>query len=548
MNNENNQNNFQQPMMDPNAQMMQQQPMMDPNAQMMQQQPMIDPNAQMMPQQPMVNPNAQMMPQQPMMDPNAQMMPGQPQNQAEQPPQNETPEEKKEKKTPIFVLIIVALLLGVGCYFGYLIFFNNKTVVQAEVSTLLKATSTGLDAFLNNTTNIDSSKNIVGFNGTLTMDSNYTADGIDLTKLKNYKIEYNGASDSKTNSSSFHGTISNASGPFIDIKTLTKGDIAYISLGDIFGKVLKVNADTSVINANVDRSAQIKATQKLIEKTEPILKEYIDDSKIETKTVKKVIKDDEEKKYNKISYKFDVDETKKYLAKQYLNDDEIIELLTIVLEKSKDGVKDELQSMIDSTISTDKIIVVDAYKRPFITRAEEIDVVSYYKSYPDSKSIIEFKFNTDVIDFKVLSNEKELYTGKVSGREFSINDVDGTMDVNITFDDNEITGHYGLSASETTITADFSSKNEKSKVTSTLALSINGRAISFKNEMNVTAKGVVEELDTKNAVTTEELTPEEQQYLYNQLQQKLSIISNDIVTAQTAQYRMTSDITNIFKK
>ena len=540
MNNENNQNNFQQPMTDPNAQMMQQQPMTDQNAQMMQQQPMMNPNAQMMQQQPMMNPNAQMMQQQTMPNPNGQIVQQPPQNQA-QPPQDNQEEKKPEKKTPIFVLILVILLLGVGCYFGYQIFFNNKTVVQAEVSTLLKATSTGLDAFLNNTTNIDSSKNIVGFSGTLTMDSNYAEEGIDLTKLKNYKIEYNGASDSKTNSSSFHGAISNASGPFIDVKMLTKEDSAYISLGDIFGKVLKVDADTSVVNANVDRSAQIKATKKLIEKTEPILKEYIDENKIETETVKKKIQEDE-KKYNKISYKFDVDETKKYLAKQYLNDDEIIECLTVLLEKSKDGVKKELQDIVSSDITTGEIIAVDAYKRPFITRAEEIDVVSYYKSSPDSKSIIEFKFSTDVIDFKILSNETELYNGKVSGREFSIRDVKGTVEANITFDDNEIRGHYGLRTGDSTVTAEFSSKNEKSKVTSTLALSIDGRNISFKNEMNVTEKGVVEELDTSNAVTLEQITPEEQQYLYNQLQQKISIITNDLVTAQ---YRMTNDFTNI---
>ena len=591
-NNQNNQNNFQQPMnqtypnqgMDPN-QMYNQQPMnqtypnqgMNPN-QMYNQQPMnqtypnqgMDPN-QMYNQQPVnqtypnqgMDPN-QMYNQQPMnqaypnqgMDPNQmynQQQVVQPQPQVQQPFNNNTVstefhEEKPKKSIPLFPIVLV-LLVAVGGFFGYQLFFNNKAVVETEIKTLFKATNSGLDALLKNTTNIDSSKNIVGYTGTLTIDSDYAADGIDLTKLKNYKFTYSGASDSKTNSSSFHGTLNNAYGPYIDIKTLTKDNTAYVQLGDIFGKVIKVDTETSIVNANIDRTAQIQASKILIEKTEPILMEYVDESKIERTSEEKNF-NGKEKKYNKISYAINLGDAEKYIAQKYLDDKEIIAALSILLEQSEDEVKETLQNVNSSTSDDNKIIMINAYKNTLSLKAEAMEIISYSNDNTDSKSVIELTQKDNGTNFRLLNaNNDELANGVITEDEFHMYNKDRTIELNAKFDDNNISGNYAINSSNVSMNVDFNSKNDNNKVDQVLKLSItaNGQTmnITFNNQMEVTTEAVVENLDTTYAVTAEQITPEERQYIANQLQQKIAGLENDLITAQ---YRKDTSLVDFFKK
>jgi len=560
----------QQPMMNPNAQMYGQQPMMNPNAQMMGQQPMMDPNAQMYGQQPMMDPNAQMMGQQPMMDPNAQMMGQQPmmgqnpqmtpQQGMGMPPQQpidnnqistETHEEKPKKKLPILPILLI-LILGVGGFFGYKLFFNNKLVVETEIKTMLTAANKGIDAFLKNTTNLDSSKNIIGYTGTLTMESDYVSMvdgvGIDLTKLKDYKLTYTGASDAANNASSLHATLSNAAGPFIDIKTVTKDNNAYLYLGDIYGKIIKMDAETAVINANVDKSAQLKATKDLIERTEPLLLAYIEDSKIDKTSEEKTI-NGRSKKYNKISYTFKSLETKQYLLGEYLKDDKILDDLAIILEKTKEEVKTEIETEKNATEGENGVVVINAYKTTFSTSAEMIEIVFYDEQNADNKSTIELTFDGDTTKFRILENAEEVYTGKITDNEFHMTNSNQSMDLNVKFDDNNISGDLSASVDGATMFIDFSSKNDDSTVTTKVDFNIasNGEEMNFsiKNEMKVTTEAQVDGFDTTYAVTVDQITPEEQQYIYTQLQQKLQVIAQDLMGVQ---YRVNDDLNSFFNK
>ena len=592
MNNENNQNNFQQPMYDPNMQMPQQQPMYDPNmqmqqqaynpnAQMMQQQPMYDPNMQMMQQQAYdsnmqmmqqqaYDPNVQMMQQQAydsnaqMMqqqayDPNMQMMQQQmnpngqpmPPQQPQQQPEPDTSQELEKTRgiggIGVIIPIILFAVLAVGGYFGYMIFFNNKTIVEAELQTLLKAADMGIDAALRNTATINSSNDVVGFNGTLVIDSNYNVEGVDLTKLKNYKINYEGASNAKANLSSFHGTLTNQNGTIAEIKTLTKDDYAYLYLGDIYNKIIKVDANTSFVNANIDRTEQLKAAKIVINKTQPLLTNFVDESKIKESTVKKKIKESK-KKYKKITYSFTYSEISKYIAKEYLEDESIIQALTVLLEKDEAGVKKELQEVINSnTISNEKIIL-NAYKRPFSTKTEAVEISVKTNSYVETTSKYLFIFNKDKVDFSTKVDDEIVYTGSISTTEFIMNDTNGILSIELKYGENDISGSYNVTIQDQTLSFNFSSKNEDDKILSTAQLIYNGMEISFKNELNILKDAKVDEFDTTYAITADQIPYEEQQYMSEQILNKMNMITNDLVTVQ---YRKTSDftdITNIFNK
>jgi hypothetical protein len=540
----------QQPMVDPNQQMYNQQPMVDPNQQMYAQQPMMDPNQQMYAQQPMMDPNQQMYNQQPMMDPNQQMMnPQQPMGAAPQQTISQEEHVEKPKKSIPILPILLILIVGVGGFFGYKFFFNNRMVVETEIKSVLKAADKGLDVLLKNSTNLDSSKEIIGYSGTLTIDSDYAANGIDLTKLKNYQIKYNGASDSKTNTSSLHATLYRAGMPFVDIKTLTKEDNAYMALGDIYGKVIKVDADTSIINANVDRTAQIKASKDLIERIQPIIIEYLDDSKI-TKTKEEIVIDGRSGKYNKISYTFNINETSKYLAEQCLKDEKIIEDIAIYLQKSTDDVKTLLEDAKNSSDATkDEVLIISAYKKTFSTKASKIDIVNYDNNSPEDKSIVELTFDKETTNFKISSATQELYNGTITDKELHMKNPEDTIALNAKFDDKNITGDMTISSNGVMLQADLESKNTDSNVKTTVNLNMSSGNetfnISFVNDMNVSADGKVEELDTTYAVTTDQISPEEQQYIYNQMQSKLQTLTSDLVTAQ---YRQTGSFSNLFNK
>ena len=532
--------------MNPNAQMYGGQ-QIDPNAQMYGGQQM-DPNAQMYGAQQM-DPNAQMYGAQQMMNPNQLTVAKQPSDE----PDDAVENIKPKKSLPILPILLV-LILGAAGFFGYKTFFNDKLVVETEIKSVLKATENGIDAILKNTTNIDSAKEIVGYSGTLTMNSNYVGEGIDLTKLQNYKFVYNGASDSTKNSSSFHGTLYNANGAIVDIKTLTTDGNAYLNLGDIFNKVIKVDAETSVINANVDKTAQLHALKTLLKKTEPILMEYLDDSKIE-KTTEEATINNETKKYNKISYTFNVNETSKYLAEKYLKDDEIINALAVLLEEDRNGVKQKLEEIKTESKETDNVIVINAYKNTFSTKAAKVEIITYDNNNPIEQTKYDLTFDDNKINFvNYDSSNEEVFHGTITENEVKVIGKDNAYEFNIKADDKNISGSYTIQAQGTSMQASFNSVTEGLKVTTNLDFNITQESqtitFSINNEMNVTKDAKVEEIDISQATPFELLTPEEQQYISNQIYSKMNILYGDIMTYQ---YRMTNNINtnnnfNIFKK
>ena len=449
---------------------------------------------------------------------------------------NNTPEEKPKKKSKILLIIpIIITVLGLLGFVGFKVLLNDKAVMKLEVKLLSKGANTALEAMLKKAATEDE-KAITGYKGELTIDSDYKADGIDLSKLKNYKITYNTVTDPVKNQMSAHLTLTNQTLPVADIKALIDGDTAYVSLGDLLNKVIKMDASELHLDQTQDSVESLKATQTLINKTEPILVNFIDKQEFTKSKEEKEI-NGTTKKYNKVTVEFNMAELEKYIYSAYVEDDEVIKALSTLTEEEEKALKESLTTALNN-IDTENgtKVTLNTYKTTFATTADEMEII-----IDDTKIVIDSL--KDESQYHIYVGENELYSGTFTDDTITFKDAAGTMTASLTVKDEDFSGNINYNVEGMGIQTTFNSTTKDDVTNTVVNVTVTYGEQSFNftitNKLEKVKDAKVEEMDTSAAVGMEELTDMDMYALQNAYQQKLNLLLADFMTVQ---YRIDNNI------
>lgn len=452
---------------------------------------------------------------------------------------NEETPKKKKSKLPLIIIAIIALLAILG-FVGFKVLLNDKQVMKLEVKLLSKGANTALEAMLKKA-EVEDNTAITGYKGELTIDSDYKSpDGLDLSKLKNYKIMYNTATDPVKNQMSARVTLVNQTMSLADVKALVDGDYAYLSLGDMFAKVIKTDASELHLNSNKNSVENIKAAQTLIKKTEPILVNYIDKQEV-TKSKEERTINGKTKKYNKVSVEFNLTELEKTVITEYLKDDEAIKALSVIAGQDEKELKETLQKSLEAeNTETEDVVTLNTYKTTFSTTAEEMEII--FGNTENATRVIIDNLK-DKSEYHIFNGESEMYNGTFTDDTITLKDTQGMIDLSLTVKEEDFKGSLNINTEATTMKATFTSTT-KDKTTDTvvkmsMTMGEDKFNVTINNKLEKLDKAEIETLDTTNAVPMEQLTETDMQLFQMAYQQKLNLLLADFMTVQ---YRMQNNI------
>ena len=266
--------------------------------------------------------------------------------------------ETKKKSPLVPIIIVVAGLLLVGLILGAIFIlpnflFSGKKALENEITSVFNLVNDSLDESEKNLLEYDIDKDSLGITGSLTMESNYKDENFDLSKLKNYKIDYSGVIDKGSNTASLNARLIKNATNLLAIDGYVDGKTVYLSLGDIFNKVITTDTEDEIKDLELSKSGDIKDIKKILDKTKEAVIGSINEDNI---TVEK------EDGLKKVTYKYKSNELEKVVINAYLNDSEIIEIFSEMSAQSEDKVKealnDELKEIEKDNDNNETIVVL----------------------------------------------------------------------------------------------------------------------------------------------------------------------------------------------
>ena len=465
---------------------------------------------------------------------------------------NTTKKPKKKLLIPIVIAACVFIFAIIG-FIGYQSLFSQKKVVEREIKTFIKGTTQTIDSFLTNFAVYDTKTSYNSFKGNLTIDSDYNSDGVNLANLKNYKLSYSGLVDSNNDETLIQALLLRNDSSLFDIKFLSKSEKTYISLGDLYEKTIVTDFDSSFLNTDIDKSKQIDAYRTLIHKIEPVITNYFE--KHESTSQKVDIEENGKKKnYTKVTYNINVADFVKNILENSVNDNDIINSLSVLSNEKPDKIKQTLNDAIkDIDTDSDEVIIISMYLSSFATVADRIEISSQYsyeylEDFEITNDSYDYKFSEDKIvlirngeqyTYKVYTDDTELYNGVIKSDEFTLNSVDNEYKIQIKYTENSFSGNFIMKDSYNDLRLDFQSTNKDAKVNTEVNVSYKDEydSISFHihNDLEYLNDISIEKIDTQNAISVEDISDEDYDAIYELLLEKINNIGNDLITSQ---YRM----------
>lgn len=452
---------------------------------------------------------------------------------------------KKKGGFPVIGIVIGLVVLVFLGALGFVIFskvlLNNKKIVEMEVSTVFKNIKEFYKEAEKSQLKIDADKDAIGFEGNLKVDSNYKANGIDLTKLKDYEINYNGVLDKKGNELSAAFQLSNSKN-IIDLALYGEKDKMYIDLKDLYKKVIEMDLDSEIKDIKITE-VDSKDIEKIIDKTEKTTKEYIDGKDITKKKEKKKI-NGVEKNYTTIIYRMDTNKYLKKVLESYRYDEDILEILANLTNQKKFEVEKQIKDLENN---------LDDY-----TDNTEVEVKTYIDGLIPSVKAVEFESEGSSILIEYVK-DKAIITGTVEGKKAFYGDydyktkelvldseVDGTKG-NITLklnDINNIKGSFTWKMSGVKLGVDLESliTVKRNVQTSEMKINVtyNAGSENFKaniiSKMELSKKAEVEKVDTKNTIKTDEMTDSDINSIMSKFYQKVGTVVTDVAPGLIESY------------
>ena len=445
--------------------------------------------------------------------------------------------DKKDSKTSkVIIAVIGSLLLVALLIVGLLLpklLMTKKKIVEKEISTVFSEAKKNIKEADKNSLDFDLDEDSVGLSGEVKIKSNYKDKDIDLTKLDKYKIEFNGTLDKNNNKASMSLKLKDSK-DIIDTKAFITGRDVYFNLGDIFNKVLSTKMDEEIKDMEVS-NVDMDNIEKLLDKTEKALKDNIDDKDITKSLVERTI-NGKKKKYEEISYKVDVNEQTKNVLEAYKNDEDIIEILSDLTNKSEKETKEYLADEIDSLRNSQREeITVKTYIDGLFNKTKGIAVES------DGEENIIIDIDGSKYNYKLMDNNKEIATGVYdkAKKEFTLSAEENGNEIEIEFNQkkkNNLVGNIKVKSSQIKVDADFNiaSKIKGKKATNDVSLKANieydKEKFNFELDTTYTAEigAKVEDFATKDSVDIDSITEQDTADIYSKLMEKVKPIIDEI--------------------
>lgn len=468
-----------------------------------------------------------------------------------QPVQTEKPKSNKKKKL-LIILVTLLVIVSIGGYFIYnKILLDENRIINREIEAMLDGLETTIDTMNNNTLDYDLEKEAIGVNGSLSFKSDYKDDDMDLTKLANYQINYGGVIDKKNNQASLELSLNNQKTSIIDVSGYLNGKTTLINLGDLFDKVIKLDTDTQIKDITIAKTASAEDIKKVTNKTEQIIKDNIKESNVYKTKEEKTI-NGKKAKYTKVSYVVKTKELVKNILNGYLNDDEILNILTDLSGQTKSDLTDFLNDAVkelESSESDDEIIM-NIYLGGLTAETKEMDFIYNTTNYNDVaeeyKLVIES--TNDGYNYTGYVNDKSKFGGAYQEKNktltLDIQEENQKYNVSITKDGDTTKANINIKQDKTEfdITMTSTNKVESNSQTNDTKVDVvykdseDNIKFSINNNIEINKNAKVKEIKGTNAVNGEKLTDQQSEAIYNKLLEKLSPIIEDISSTESTSY------------
>lgn len=448
---------------------------------------------------------------------------------------NEESETPKKPKQTGLIVGIVAAIAALGFIAVFLLpnfFMTGKKVVDKEVTYLFTQARQTLKDNQKNILQYNLEKDSLGVEGTLTIDSDYKTEGIDLSKLKDYELKYDAVIDKDSNKASGAIELINKNKDLINIEASAEGKDALIALEDIYDKTIKTKLDKEIKEFDLSANQNFDDLDKLLEKTEKIVKNTVKDKDIKKTKVEKEF-NGKKANYTKVEYTIKTQEFTKEVLEAYQKDDEIIKLLANLTQKTEKAVKESLEDSIDDLKDSDNdaTTIFNIYLKGLTNSAEAFELVS-------DESVLEVVKDKDVYKYSLKSDGKEYFKGEYNKKDKTLTlKNDEGLDVKANLNPEKTTVDLNYKSDGQSMKINVVMNNKVSKDTqnndTTIKFEYNASgekiAATIKNKMKLEKGKKAEKIDAKNTIDADDITEEEMEKIETKLGEKLSQLINDIM-------------------
>ena len=315
----------------------------------------------------------------------------------------------------------------------------------------------------------------------------------------------------------------------------------------LFSNVLKISNDTEIKDIETTKSLNYNDIKILINKTEKITLDSIDNKKISSTVTKKEI-NKKEGTYIKVSYILDINDFSKKLINGYLEDDEVLTIFASLGNIKKDELKKELNNYlksIDDYYDENDKLKIDIYVDQLLGQFKEIVISTEKKDYySDILTVTELVITKD--KDKYIFYEKEADKVSISGtyeplsKTITINNNSEYNSIDILLKqekDNlyKMSINYKYGESSISIDATLTNTINKTSQTNDLTVSINYKSYDeyitgeLKSTSTITKNSTVTPIESQNIKEYKELTSEEMEQIYLKISDIYELIMQDFM-------------------
>ena len=412
----------------------------------------------------------------------------------------------------IATILIVLILLAGGLYLFYNYFLmNEEKIIKNNTSNIFKLLEKTIDNLDKNTLNYDFEKESLGIEGKLNISVDGKIEKIDLSKLKDYNLAYNGILDINNNKLSGNVILNNNDKKLLSLYAYLNGNILLLKSEELYNRPIKTETESSVKDIKTTKSLNYKDIKTLVTKTKEITLNYIDKNKISKEIVKK-----DNKSYMKVSYTIDEIKYSQELIKEYLYDEELLKIISNLSNQKQDEVEKELKEQLKELEKEKKHnLNIDIYLDIITANFKQVDI-------SEEKNTISITKTNDKYEFKVLEDNEPTLTGiyNIKNKELYLETQEDKNITKVTIKEvNKNNYNINLTTkvedAETNIIIDL--KTEMADNTQTTETHITAKikekneelTLGINNNIKLSKDTKVEEISSDNAKDIENLTEDD---------------------------------------
>lgn len=441
---------------------------------------------------------------------------------------------KSKKGVIIFLVILLVIILS--CVVSYFVLFTPERVAKRNINSTFKGLELSVKEYYKNSLKYDLSKESLGINGNLTFDSDYKKSGIDLTKLKNYKFNYDLVIDKPNTKASFNMNVKRLDKDYLNIISVTNEKNILIDYGDLFNRTIRMNSDISFKDLDLGSSASEEDVLTLLDRTKYFLLEHVSEDKI-TKKFGNYEIGDKKGFYTRISHNINVDKYSNDYYNFVKDDEKSLKALTNMTGLSKDKLLESLKKeLYKEKVDEENSFDLNIYYKINPLKAK------YYEVCDDEDNFI-FEVEKNKINITGFSKKEKQLEGYIDESKSKIyldyNDKKEktSMKIDMIIKEDTITGiaKFVDDGDEVLFNVDSHNtfrKNNDCKNSSNITINVKNKDLDFKlkviSDMEIKTKVKTKDIKERNTIDYEKMTKEEQEELGTNAGIKLLGFINEI--------------------